>query len=86
MRLLRSDEYWDRTRRRMIAETEQFLTLALREPFRGPVIPSYPVGRGRLSARLAAVYWQRILFDGDAAPLTSQWKILLPAGRERTLP
>lgn len=83
MRLLRSDEYWDRTRRRMIAETEQFLTVALREPFRGPVIPSYPVGRGRLSASLAAVFWQRVLFDGEPAALTSPWTTKCPATHDR---
>ena len=66
MRLLRADEYWDRARRRMIAETEQFLVLAMREPHRAPVIPSFPVGRGRFSTGLIAAFWRRLLFSEDA--------------------
>ena len=49
----------------MIAETEQFLALALREPHRGPVIPSFPVGRGRFSTALVAAFWRRILFGDE---------------------
>lgn len=65
MRRLRLDEYWDRARRRMIAETEQYLLLALREPHRGPVIPSYPVGRGRIPPAVAEAFWRRVLFETE---------------------
>jgi Cft2 family RNA processing exonuclease len=67
MRLLRSDEYWDLQRRRMIAETEQYLDSALRSGRRGVVIPSFPVGRGRVAPAIAAAFWRRILFESDEA-------------------
>lgn len=47
----------------MIAETEQYLTLALREPHRAPAIPMYPVGRGRIAPAVAAAFWRRVLFE-----------------------
>jgi hypothetical protein len=64
MRLLRREEYWELRRRRMIAETGEFLTRALREPHFAPVIPSFPVGRGRFPPVLAMLFWKRVLFDG----------------------
>ena len=63
MRALTSEELWERRRRRMIAETETFLDSALREPYRGAVIPIYPVGRGRIPPVLSALFWKRLLFD-----------------------
>jgi len=68
VRVLRVDEYWNRARRRMIAETERFLLVAIQEPFRAPVIPSFPVGRGRFSPAMAGAFWRRVLFDDDAGP------------------
>ncbi|MEE8169449.1 MAG: hypothetical protein V3T70_02780 [Phycisphaerae bacterium] len=65
MRPLRLDEYWERRRRRMIAETELFLSRALEYRLRAPIIPSFPVGRGRFPPALAAVFWRRILFEMD---------------------
>ena len=66
LRRMRSMEYWEAIRQRMIAETEQFLAAALREPHRGPVIPSFPVGHGRISPALAAAFWRRVLYESEA--------------------
>ncbi len=61
-------EYWDVLRQRMIAETEQFLVAGLREPYRGQVIPSFPVGRGRVPPSVASAFWRRILWPDDQLP------------------
>lgn len=62
LRGMSADESLERSRRRMLAETERFLAQALREPGRAPVIPNLPVGRRRFSPALVAAFWRRVLF------------------------
>ncbi len=57
-------ESWDEMRRRLVAETELFLSEALRHPELAIRIPMIPAETGRFPPSLTRAFWEPILF-GD---------------------
>ena len=57
------DQMWALIRRRMLAETGEFLTLALRRPELAASSPISPFGKGHFSRAFADAFWQQVLGD-----------------------
>ena len=57
----RNEDRWIATRRRILAETEQYISLCLQRPEFAEVIPVIPAGSGRFPPGLAEHFWQRAL-------------------------
>ena len=54
-------ETWLETRKRILRETGNYLTLCLERPEMGVVIPTVRAGRGRFAAERAVAFWTRVL-------------------------
>lgn len=57
----RAAETWCETRRRILRETGDYLTLCIERPEMGVVIPTAPAVRARFRAERAAAFWARVL-------------------------
>jgi len=62
------NETYEQWRARMLAETGRFIEWGLAHPDLVPRIPSHPVGHGRFSERLKAVFWNMVLRHSEDAP------------------
>ena len=62
------DETYEQWRARMLAETGRFVEWGLAHPEQVPTIPAHPVGRGRFSERLKAIFWTTVLRFSEDAP------------------
>ncbi len=56
-----SPEMWSVLRRRMIAETEDFIKDGLTHPEKSVYIPRREVGTGGWSVAFASVFWSQLL-------------------------
>lgn len=56
-------ESWEQVRRRLIAETSQFLSERLDRPELAVAIPSIPAGSGRFPRSMTGAFWLRVLFE-----------------------
>ena len=65
MRLSQSsqEDLWKQIRRRIIAETNSFLSVALERPELGVSIPIIPVGKGHFSRAFSETFWDGILAE-----------------------
>jgi len=52
---------WVQIRRRMLRETEEYITDGLQHPEHTIRIPVLVVGKGRFSLNYARVFWERML-------------------------
>ncbi len=59
----RRRETWQQARRRLIAETSQFLSERLEHPELAVAIPSIPAGSGRFPKSMTGAFWRRVLFE-----------------------
>ncbi len=59
----RRNEDWDQLRARLVAETSQYISEALKHPELGVRIPMAPAGSGRFPPSLTHAFWEPILFD-----------------------
>ncbi len=55
-------EDWETLRRRMLRETEEYLSDGLRHPDTVVRIPAVRVGRGFFPRAYAVLFWRRVLF------------------------
>jgi hypothetical protein len=60
-------DLWREWRRRILGETEQFLTHYLAHPHLAVVIPRIRVGRGRFTSRFAEEFWRDVLGEDTCA-------------------
>ena len=59
----RDEESYEAWRRRMLEETERFIEWGLAHPDEVRWIPIHPVGRGRFSEGVRAMFWRWIMRD-----------------------
>ena len=57
----RNEDRWLAIRHRILAETEQYISVCLQRPELAEVIPVIPAGSGRFPPGLAQHFWQRVL-------------------------
>lgn len=55
------DESWKQMHRRMIQETEQYLSECLRHPELAVRIPAIPAGSGRFPRSMTTAFWSKVL-------------------------
>ncbi len=56
-----SQDIYREVRKRMIRETEEYLTESLRHPERMVRIPAIPVGRASFTPQFAGAFWSQVL-------------------------
>ena len=67
------EEDWQAYRRRMLAETEQFIEWGLRHPEQVDWIPIKPIGEGAFPRKVADWFYQTI-FAGDGDEGAGFWR------------
>ena len=76
--MVRNRQYQDvyrEVRKRMIRETEEYLTELLRHPERVVRIPSIRVGHGVFTRRFAGAFWTQVL--GLPATVEPLWRRII---------
>ena len=76
-----SEENWQAHRRRMIAETEQFIAWGLRHPELVDWIPAKPASAGEFPGPVA-MWFYRTVFS-QAGETAQRWRQRLRLGRRR---
>ena len=59
----RRNEDWDELRARLVAETSQYISEALKHPEIAVRIPMAPAGSARFPHSLTQAFWEPVLFD-----------------------
>ena len=67
-----SQDFYRETRKRMIRETEAYLTDSLRHPERAMRIPSIRVGHGVFTRQFAGAFWTEVL--GPTPTVEPLWR------------
>ncbi len=70
-----SQDLYREMRKRMIRETEDYLSETLRNPERAVRIPSIQVGRGDFTRRFAGAFWTQVL--GLSATVEPLWRRII---------
>lgn len=61
LRQFSQEDLWKQIRRRILAETSSFLSVALERPELGVSIPIIPVGKGRFGRAFSENFWDSVL-------------------------
>lgn len=63
LRQAQQEDLWVGLRRRMLAETNAFLSLGMRRPELAISIPIIPADRARFTRTFAEAFWRQVLAD-----------------------